>query len=163
MSTTTATKVRRKMKRRLTKNEVTLLAKLITGLPSNQAVSWESIVALAKRQFDYVWTRQALQAHPDIKNAYSERGKLHSQFCKTGKTPRATAPEIDVLQQKLDKEQAENAQNRETLREYDELLCTYVTNAIKHGISPEQLGAPLVPPYRAQSDGTSVKHKRRKA
>ncbi|WP_143325820.1 hypothetical protein [Paraburkholderia ribeironis] len=136
------------------------MAKLITGLPSNQAVSWESIVALAKRQFDHVWTRQALQAHPDIKNAYSEHGKLHSQFCKTGKTPRATAPEIDVLQQKLDKEQAENAQNRETLRQYDELLCTYVTNALKHGISPEQLAAPLVRPYRAQSDSPRPRTKK---
>lgn len=153
MSTASAQRIRRKKKRRLTAHEVTLIAKLIKGRPSSQALAWEGVVDLAKSQFGYEWTRQTLQAHPDIKDAYSEHARHHQEFRETGKPPRTKAPEIVVLQQKLEKEQADNASLRETLRQYDELLCTYMSNAIRHGISPEQLGVPLVPPYRAQTDG----------
>ena len=155
-----SSKTRQKRKRRLTADEVKLLANLIKDVSTEQALTWESIVDLATRQLGYTWTRQALQAHPEIKNAYSKHGRAYSQFREAGKTPRASAPEIVVLQQKLEKEQAENVANRETLRKYDELLVTYMQNAQKYGISPEQLGAPLVPPFRAQSDGRRVKQKK---
>jgi len=153
MPTASTHKIRRKKKRRLTADEVNLIATLIKGRPSSQVLAWEGVVDLAKVQFGHEWTRQALQAHVDIKDAYSKHAQRHRQYRETGKPPRAKEPEIVVLQQKLDKEKTDNASLRETLRQYDELLCTYMSNAIRHGISPEQLGAPLVPPYRAQTDG----------
>jgi hypothetical protein len=102
-----------------------------------------------------------LQAHQPIKDAYDNHAQRFREYRQTGKNPRAKPPEIVVLQQKLDKERAENADLRETLRQYDERLCTYFQNALRHGISPEQLEAPLVPPYRSQTDRPKKSRQRR--
>ncbi|WP_316677853.1 hypothetical protein [Ralstonia chuxiongensis] len=114
-------------------------------------MTWDGVVRLVESSLGHRWTRQTLQAREKVKGAYDEHARRHQEFRSSGKISRVRAPEIEVLQQKLDGEQEENAALRETLRKYDELLCTYLHNAIRHGLSPQQLEAPLVAPYRGQT------------
>ncbi|MFV8511341.1 hypothetical protein ACNRBV_09550 [Ralstonia pseudosolanacearum] len=155
-------RVQRSKKRRLTDDEVTRIASLIKGQPSTAPMTWEDVVRLVDSYIGHEWSRQTLQAHGKIKSAYDEHARRHQQHRATGKAPATKAPEIVVLQQKLEKERMENATLRETLREYDERLCTYLQNAISHGLTPEQLGAPLIAPYRAQTEWDENRRKKRK-
>ena len=147
----TTRRVQRVKKRRLTDEDAVRIGSLIKGQPSNRPMTWHGVVRLVESSLGHRWTRQTLQAHEKVKGAYDEHARRYQEFRSSGKISRAKAPEIVVLQQKLDGEQAENAALRETLRKYDELFCTYLQNAIRHGLSPEQLGAPLVAPFRGQT------------
>lgn len=147
----TTRRVQRVKKRRLTNEDAIRIGSLIKGQPSNRPMTWDGVVRLVESSLGHRWTRQTLQAHEKVKGAYGEHARRYQEFRASGKVSRAKAPEIDLLQQKLDGERAENAALREMLRKYDELLCTYLHNALRHGLSPEQLEAPLVAPFRGQT------------
>ncbi|MFM0209495.1 hypothetical protein PQQ96_19005 [Paraburkholderia sediminicola] len=145
-------KVHRNERRRLTSDEIKLIATLIKGQAAGGALTWIDVVGLGETNIGYKWTRQTLQAQAKIKDAYDKHGRDYKEYRATGKRPRTRAPESVVSEQKLDKAHVDIAELRETIRKYDELLFTYLHNALRHGISAEQLGAPLLKPFRAQSD-----------
>ncbi|CAN7176463.1 hypothetical protein [Caballeronia sp. LjRoot31] len=145
-------KVHRNERRRLTSDEIKLIATLIKGQAAGRTLTWNDVVGIGEANIGYKWTRQTLQAQAKIKDAYDEHGRGCTEYRETGKRPRTKAPESLVSEQKLDKAHTDIRELRETLRKYDELLSTYLHNALRHGVSAEQLGAPLVKPYRAQSD-----------
>jgi hypothetical protein len=145
-------RVHRNERRRLTEEEITLIESLIKGQASTRPLTWDDVVSLGEKNVGHRWTRQTLHAHDKIRNAYEKHLHQFAEYRATGKPPRNKAPEVHVLQQKLKKEQADKAVLSETIRQYDERFFTYLHNANHYGISEEQLSAPLVAPYRAQSD-----------
>lgn len=147
-------KTRRRSKRRenLTELRISYIEKLIVSFSCEKLLTWQALVGEVKNQTGYLWSRQALQAHSDIKTAYDNKRNEYRTFRKTGKHIRERLPEHEILEQKYAGVKAENAELRKTLKAYDVRLITYLQNAISHGISQEQLDRPLPPPYRGQTD-----------
>ncbi|MEC5216166.1 hypothetical protein RCH09_001103 [Actimicrobium sp. GrIS 1.19] len=143
---------RRKRRINLTEQRVSYIKKLIASLPGNKQLTWNELVGEIKNQTSYLWSRQALQSHSEIKTAYENKREEYRKFRKTGKPPRELLPEHEILAQKYAGVRAENAELLKTLHAYDVRLITYLQNAIGKGISQEQLERPLVPPNRGQTD-----------
>jgi hypothetical protein len=124
---------------------------MIGGQSADIQCEWEDIAKLGESLFGYKWTRQTLQSRDDIKKAYDAHTNKRRHVRKTGKLPPTKAPEVDVVEQKLAKLRTEYTALERTLKSYDELLVRYMHNAIRLGLSLEQLEAPLVKPERGQT------------
>ncbi|UJB31364.1 hypothetical protein [Chromobacterium sp. Beijing] len=114
-----------------------------------------------EQELRHRWTRQALQAHSVIKQAYDDQKVAHRAQRNTGKKPIVRPPHEVVLAQTVERLKKENAELRETLRHYDELLIRHVANAIRYGITHEQLEQPIIAPFRQQTDQRQNNQKRK--
>lgn len=148
-------------RRLLTENQIKHVAALIKAWPQSAPPTWNDVVALVEQELRHRWTRQALQAHSAIKQAYDDQKVAHRAQRNTGKKPVVRPPHEIVLAQTIERLKKENAELRETLRHYDELLIRHVANAIRYGITHEQLEQPLIAPFRQQTDQRQNNQKRK--
>lgn len=128
---------------------------LIAAMPCEKPPTWSAIVQLIQNETGCSWSRQALQAHEAIKDAYIKKNRQYRTYRDTGKTPRERLPEHLVLENKISELSEEVCDLRATLEKYDSLLTTYMVNAINLGLTQEQLERPLTPPYRGQTERSS--------
>ncbi|MEO9383642.1 hypothetical protein [Chromobacterium phragmitis] len=139
-------------RRHLTERQILHIATLIKEWTTPTPPTWEKIVTLVAQELHHQWSRQTLQSHPQIKQAYENKVATCRSQLKTGKQPPQRLPEHIVLEQKLEQLKNENEELQARLHEYDELLLCYLGNAIRYGVTQEQLEQPLIPPSRQQTD-----------
>ncbi|MBX9348502.1 hypothetical protein K5M36_15510 [Chromobacterium vaccinii] len=139
-------------RRHLTERQILHIATLIKEWTTPTPPTWEKIVTLVAQELHHQWSRQTLQSHPQIKQAYENKVAACRSQLKTGKQPPQRLPEHIVLEQKLEQLKNENEELQARLHEYDELLLCYLGNAIRYGVTQEQLEQPLIPPSRQQTD-----------
>jgi hypothetical protein len=146
----------------LSSHNAALLASLIDDLPCNLRPTWKDVCLIAARQFNHTWTRQWLAQNSSIKKAYKGKLKEYKEFRVTGKAPRYKAPEDEVQRKRIARQDQEIATLKRTLSEYDQRFVLYMANAIKYGLTIEQMLAPLTPVNRGQTDPVLLGSRRQK-
>lgn len=134
---------RRKRHVHLSDENAILIRKRIDEWPLETPLTWSDIVRLASKSVGITWTRQTLEKRKEIKDAYlrrSSRLQESPQQRKSKSEPARSESEQRILNLK-----AENEKLRHTLIEYDKRLIRYVKNAFDHGLTEDQLDAPLRP------------------
>lgn len=115
-------------------------------------LTWENIVKEAERVCGHPWTRQGLNKHEAIRNAYLAKT--------TALTNSKPVPEGDIAQlmllERIERLEIENRRLCECVRTYDELFIRYQANAHRIGISPAELEKPLEPTERRGQRAQSV-------
>lgn len=143
--------------RRMTASDVTKVRKLIQEWDA-EPMDWELIRAkvlvkiqipgnsAARKGKDLVaWTRQALSAHPEIKEAYQTRkAELAKERGRTEKDPRRNSDsEVVLLRKDRDALRKQVADLEAKLAEYEELFHRTVYHRFQGETAPEKLMAPL--------------------
>lgn len=116
-------------------------------------LTWETLCDEAAKFIGSRPTRQTLNAHERIKNAYLSR-KMH---LKAGLIPSKRPASLDIAAQRIRRLEGENSRLKE---ENDRLLEQFVRwqyNAYKHGMSKAKLDAPLPPIERDSSEKSKPK------
>lgn len=126
------------MAKHLNPTDVDAIVDIIRGWPSVK-ITWEGICEAASQVIGKTPSRQSLNAHAPIKDAYSAKRtglKVHG--------PRTAMPSsLAVAAQRISRLQTEND---ELARKNDELLEQFAKwqyNAYKHGIKEHQLNEDL--------------------
>jgi len=134
---------KRKSRSRFTESIAQSIVALINQWPANKRLTWEGIVSMTKHDTGLEWSRQTLQKQEPIRLAYDAHTAHYREYIRSGNLPKRISPENLVIQQKLDRVNSENDELRETLRRSDERLIRYLANAIRYGITQEQLESPV--------------------
>lgn len=118
-----------------------------------QIVTWADIQQIARSHTgnDYTWTRQALERHAPIKSAYQSHAEARKKLLVNGGRSKRRLSEP----QKIARLEVEIETLQATLKEYDERFATYVANAIAHGLTVQQLSAPLIRPSRGSGNSAT--------
>ncbi|WP_454871441.1 hypothetical protein [Paraburkholderia xenovorans] len=139
----TARARRAKRHPRLSEANAGLIAKLIDEWPAGTTITWSDVVALASKHLHVRWSRQTLEKRKAIKDAYLRKFTQRNGGNCEGERRKASAS--DYADHRILNLKAENDKLRERLLEYDRRLVRYVVNALAHGLSEEQLNAPVRP------------------
>lgn len=107
------------------------------------------------------FTRQTLSANHAINEQYQERVDAYRKLRVGGKPPKEQID--DPIAEEIKTLNNEVAELKETIAVYDELLMRIIANAIKHGISQEQLETPLEPIEQGRTDLDELAGKTRAA
>lgn len=102
-------------------------------------LTWEALCEEGSKLIGSRPTRQTLNAHERIKNAFLSR----KAYLKTGYIPSRRPASLSIAEQRIRRLEGENNRLRE---ENDRLLEQFVRwqyNAYKHGMSKDWLNAPL--------------------
>lgn len=125
------------MAKHLTPKDIDALIRLLDAWEGK--LTWEMLCDEAAKFVGSRPTRQTLNTHKRIKNAYLSR-KAH---LKTGLIPSKRPASLDIAAQRIRRLEGENSRLKE---ENDHLLEQFVRwqyNAYKHGMLKAKLDAPL--------------------
>lgn len=125
------------MAKHLTSKDIDTLLRLLDAWDGK--LTWEILCDEGAKLIGSRPTRQTLNAHESIKNAYLSR-KAH---LKTGLVQCKRPASLDIAAQRIRRLEGENSRLKE---ENDRLLEQFVRwqyNAYKHGMSKAKLDAPL--------------------
>lgn len=136
----------------MTQVRINHVIKLIEEMPFSVRPSWDDIALTVEKEIGIKWPRQTLESKSSIKEAYLRKKMEWKEFTTNGNLPKNISPEVSLQNQKLIQKKNEDIQLQATLEMQRELIQRYLLNAIRHGLTQEQMEAPLVPPDRAQSD-----------
>ncbi|WP_297504862.1 hypothetical protein [Ferrovum sp.] len=136
------------MAKHLKQADVDAIVDIIRGWPTEK-LTWEGICEVAAKVIGKTPTRQTLNAHASIKDAYAAKKgglKVHG--------PRTAMPSsLAVAAQRIARLQTENDELR---MKNDALLEQFVKwqyNAYKHGLKEQQLNADLPRIDRERTEG----------
>jgi hypothetical protein len=139
------------MAKHLTSKDVDIVVRLLDAWEGK--LTWELLCDGAAKLIGTRPTRQTLNAHERIKNAYLSR----KASVKTGLIPSKRPASLDIAAQRIRRLEGENNRLKE---ENDRLLEQFVRwqyNTYKHGMSKAKLDAPLPPVDRDSSEKLNPK------
>lgn len=113
-------------------------------------LTWEALCEEGGKLIGSRPTRQTLNAHERIKNAYLGR-KAH---LKAGYTPSRRPASLSIAEQRIHRLEGENNRLREENERLLEQFVRWQYNAYKHGMSKDKLNAPLPQIDRDSSEKT---------
>jgi hypothetical protein len=122
---------------------------MLDGWESGERLTWERLVVRVEEFLRHRWTRQTLEANPDIKAAYLRQRDREI----AGKPAPKPKDPVEVVQKRqVDALNAEIASLKRTLAGYEERFVRYEYNAYRAGITSEQLGKEIDKPDRGRTD-----------
>lgn len=120
------------------------VCQLIRNWPATIPLTWEALVKMTAQVEKGGWTRQGLNRHKAIVDAFQQR-KLDLR-----KSPKPSKdPLVVVLRRQIEDRDAENRTLREKLSHYEERFIVMIRNATARGLTQNDLEAPLPPIDRA--------------
>lgn len=126
------------MAKHLKQADVDAIVDIIRGWPTEK-LTWEGICEAAAKVIGKTPTRQTLNAHTSIKDAYAAKKsglKVHG--------PRTAMPSsLAVAAQRIARLQTENDELRMKNDAFLEQFVKWQYNAYKHGLKEQQLNADL--------------------
>ncbi|POZ60642.1 hypothetical protein C2I19_17870 [Chromobacterium alticapitis] len=134
------------MAKHLTSKDIVILIQLIDAWEGK--LTWEALCEEGAKLIGTRPTRQTLNTHKQIKNAYLNR----KEQLKSGPIPSKRPASLTIAEQRI--RRLENTSSR-LMAENERLLVQFVRwqyNAYKHGMSKEKLDAPLPPIDRDSSE-----------
>ncbi len=138
---------------RLTPETIDKIVGLIGDWPANRVLTWEKVLDQAETYLRHRWTRQGLERHGAIKQAFETKRRVFHAFGRTGRAVKRRSPEREACEQSRTRLAQELAEVRSTLARYDDLFVRHHANALGHGLTIQQLEAQLLPPDRRRTDG----------
>ena len=131
-------KNQRKRSKNLGDKEIEKIVGILDGWSGK--LTWEKLINEIHIHLNQDYTRQTLAKHTRIKSAYDLTKERSSDI---SKEPKQVSPEIAILQQKIERLEANNARLQ---RENQDLLAQFARwayNAYAKGITKEELDQPL--------------------
>ncbi|MDT7953870.1 MAG: hypothetical protein RQ966_20415 [Acetobacteraceae bacterium] len=123
---------------------------MVDGWDGANHLTWGRLVERVEEFLRHRWTRQTLEANPDIKAAYLR----HRDRELAGRpAPNPKDPIEVVHKRQVDALNAEIAALKRTLAAYEERFVRYEYNAYRAGLSSEALGMEITKPDRGRTDG----------
>ncbi|MCC5812493.1 MAG: hypothetical protein JJU06_19185 [Ectothiorhodospiraceae bacterium] len=138
------------MARHLTTRDVDAIVNLIHGW-SGAKLTWEAICDAAEPLVGKRPSRQSLNAHGAIVNAYKVVKKGGRQIDPMPSRPSS----LKTAAARISKLERERDQLREENRAYKQKFVLWQYNAYKHGLKEHQLDEPLPKIDRERSDGSA--------
>lgn len=138
------------MAKHLKKSDIEAIVNFIRGW-STEKLTWDDICDEAAKIIGYAPTRQTLNAHSQIKDAYTAKKngvKIHGSRTAMPSSLAAAAQRIARLQSVID----ELTENNHALLEQ---LVKWQYNAYKHGLKEHQLNEDLPRIDRERTDGAT--------
>lgn len=126
----------------ITERDVAAICRIISD--ARRPLKWGEIVSLVSDELGHTWTRQALERHSAIKEAYRTR--------RTTKTATVVDPAVILLTNKIAVLRQENERLEKLVETYQAMFVRYQHNAHARGIGPAELDRPLTPVERRRSD-----------
>lgn len=126
----------------ITERDVTAICRIISD--ARRPLKWDEIVSQVADELGQTWTRQALERHSAIKEAYRTR--------RTNKTATAVDPAVILLMNKIAVLRQENERLEKLVENYQAMFVRYQYNAHARKIGPDELDKPLLPVDRRRSD-----------
>lgn len=115
--------------------------------PEKGPLTRESLVRRVKCKMGLVFTRQGLMKREPILLAFKRR---HKEITGDAKPRAAKEPLTAVLERENEALQAKLNEQAKIIAAYKEIFLTYRYNARQHGITREQLKAPIPPRNRPE-------------
>lgn len=129
------------MKLNLRPEDVEAVLGLLDGWPGSRKLTWPALVEVIQAHLGRTWSRQALDRHARIKDAYKLRkGSLRAAGPRTGGD---LPPELQRAQEAIDRLEAEIARLKNENQRLQEQFIRWTYNAHAKGISEEVLNQPL--------------------
>lgn len=121
------------------------VCQIIRTWPATIPLTWEALVKMTAQVEKGGWTRQGLNRHKAIVDAFQQR-KIDLR-----KSPKPSKdPLVVVLRRQIEDREAENQFLREKLAHYEERFIVMIRNATARGLTRNDLEAPLPPIDRAR-------------
>ncbi|GAA4258519.1 hypothetical protein GBZ26_11360 [Azospirillum formosense] len=128
---------------RITDQHVDAIRNIIKRWP--RPITWNEIIAESARDLGLTWTRQALERHETIKEAYAAKRNARPEPCPID-------PAVALLTQKVERQVQEIGRLERLVESYKDLFIRYQYNAHARGIAPAELEMPLPPIDRRRSE-----------
>lgn len=125
------------MAKHLTDQDIDNIIGILDGWQGK--LTWDNLCEAASKQVGKRPTRQSLNAHKRIKQAFSDKKERLKGDSQEAKTP----PSLAIAGQRIERLQEENARLK---KENSRLLEQYVVwqyNAYRHGLTEDKLNVPL--------------------
>jgi hypothetical protein len=126
----------------ISERDVAIICRVI--LDARRPLKWDEIVSHVSDELGHTWTRQALERHSAIKEAYRTR--------RADKSSNVVDPAVTVLMNKIAVLQQENERLEKLVKTFQEMFVRYQYNAHSENISPDVLDKPLPTVVRRWSD-----------
>jgi len=144
--------------RKLTAQDLSKIVDLITAWP-RRTITWESLVEAIGGYVGHTWSRQSLEKHAPIKEAYLSRRAMLKSAAVSGE--KVVDPAEAILRRRVQEQQVEITQLKQTITAYEDLFIRHHYNAHARGISEAELAAELPPIDRGRTDVERPRRRRR--
>jgi len=135
------------MAKHLTENDIQAIISIIDGWQDGK-LTWDNICNKVSDLVGKKPTRQSLNAHELIKNAYlSKKGVMKN----SGNSKRLSANQ-QIASDRINNLESKVARLEMEVRKKDEKYVIWQYNAYKHGMTEEELNQPLPPIDRERTD-----------
>lgn len=139
-------KAKRERSKNLTDDDINIIADITDGWSGK--ITWDDLISEVELRLKEHYVRQTLAKHSRIKSAYKSAQK---RFKESGDTKLKNTIEYDVLQQRCERLEAQNAR---LIRENQDLLAQFSRwsyNSYAKGVTEDELDKPLPTVDRRQT------------
>lgn len=133
----------------LREEDVEAILSLLDGWPTGRRLTWPALVEVIRAHLGKSWSRQALDRHARIKDAYQLRKESLQKKPPQGRD--GLPPELQRAQEAIERLEAENERLRDENRRLLEQFARWAYNAHAKGISEEVLNRALPNTGRAST------------
>ena len=126
----------------LTDSDVGAIIKIITTWGQDEKLSWENLINAVKQRLNKTWSRQALDRHESISEAFKmKKAKLRAQPL----VPEYDnlSPEVRMAMERIAELEFDNERLSKEIMAYQEKFTVWAYNAHAKGMTEFDLSRPL--------------------
>lgn len=125
----------------LREEDIEAVLGLLDGWPTSRKLTWPALVEVIKAHLGKTWSRQALDRHPRIKDAFGLRKEALAGGAPINRG--GLPPDLQRAQEAIDRLEAENERLRDENRRLMEQFARWSYNAHAKGVSERVLNQDL--------------------
>lgn len=133
----------------LTDEDVEAVCKIIDGWPAGEKLTWDALVEGIEKQLYRSWSRQALDRHTRIKQAYTLKKKYIKK--RPAKSDEHLPPAVRKANEVIRRLESENERLTLENKMFLEQFIRWSHNAEAKGISVDILNTPLTKNHRGST------------
>lgn len=137
-------------KAKLSSDDIDHIVSLLTSWRGK--LTWDLLVDKIAAILGRSYTRQALNAHVEIKRAFDLAKNRSRQGKRTDSGPQHTSPELATALERVETLRAEVALLKQERNDFLQTFATWLYNARNRGLSERDLNQPLPAVERHRSD-----------
>jgi len=126
---------------KLKPEEVATIAAAVRSRPETRRTTWLNVIEESMAVTGRKYSRQALEKHQAICDAYEGRVVAHQKFRKTGSKERVT--HLDAKDRRIEKLERELEEAKAIINAYDARFYLLLANTARLGFRREELERPL--------------------
>ena len=132
-----------KVIRNLTDEDIQAVCHIIVGWPSRPKLTWQSLIEAIEMRLYRTWTRQALDRHEKIKEAYTEKRDSQQRSAPSKDNDDSVPPDMRKMQERILRLESEIERLNRENGNLIEKFRIWSTNAFAKGITEDMLNKPI--------------------